>query len=107
MLLTFSAVHRQSRVLAAGHQRENFADRVFQIDAHDFTARHHDVVDGDLLQVEHVEQHVLSAGWQRHVLVDQRAHFILSQMIRLGAPGSGENGFTTQLLIVFTNQTTG
>jgi hypothetical protein len=56
------------------------ASSAVDVDAEDVLARHHDVVDGDFLQVQDVQQHVLVA-WRDHQsrFTDDRAQFLRTQ----------------------------
>jgi hypothetical protein len=53
--------HWNARVAALAHLRQHFVPFVADVDAADLVARHHDVFDADLLQVEDAHQHALVA----------------------------------------------
>ncbi|MDT4856737.1 hypothetical protein FQZ97_911390 [compost metagenome] len=81
-LVDVVAKHRQARVGGGGEQVDDGFDIVFQIDAGDFVARDHDVVDRDVFQVEDAEQHVLAVLRQLMAgLADHAAQFLGGQAV--------------------------
>ena len=85
-VVDISGVNRDAGVGKIGDQLQGFVPVVLEVDADDFAARHHDVVDGDLFQVEYAEQHIAvrirneAAG-----LVDRNAQFGRVQRIVVAA----------------------
>ena len=51
-VVDIALVNRQAGVLAAADLFEDAFQAVVQVDADDFVARHHDVIDRDIFQVE-------------------------------------------------------
>ncbi len=62
-LVDGSLIEGDSRVGEAGELLEDAIHRFVEVDALDLVARHHDVGDGRLLEVEDVEQHPTVARW--------------------------------------------
>src|SRR3569623_3618421 len=86
-LIDAVAVERQTGVLAGGEQPEDVVQIAVEVDADDFTARHHDVVDRNVLEVEDAEQHTLVAAWnQRTRFIDHGAQLLAAELLnrRLG-----------------------
>ena len=69
-------VDGQARVLAVGEHSKYFVHVVVDVQADDLVARHHDVVDGDVFQVEHPQQHVLVLAGNARALVDHGAQLV-------------------------------
>ena len=59
--LELAVVHRDARVPALADLFDDVVPVVLEVDAVDLAARHHDVVDRDLFQVEDAHQHALVA----------------------------------------------
>jgi len=57
------AVYRQTGMLTVDDSFHDFIDIQLEINACYFIARHHDVVDCYLLEVEYIKQHILSLCW--------------------------------------------
>src|SRR5690554_1310264 len=79
----------QAGVLAGTDLFENAFQAVVQVDADDFVARHHDVIDRDIFQVEDRQQHGLVA------MRNQGAGFVYhrAQLVTGQAPPAAFNAF--------------
>ena len=56
---------------------------VIEINADDLTFRHHDVIDGNLIQVQHAQHHILRLGCDFCAIKDQGPEFVTAQMVIL------------------------
>ena len=57
-------VDRQARMAFAFHDVDDVVERRGDVDRHDICARHHDVVDPELAELEQVDQHGALGGAQ-------------------------------------------
>ncbi len=86
-IVDVAPVDGQTRVLAAAYQPQDLVDGVVQVDADDFVARHHDVVHGDLFQIENAQQHVLVPARQHGAgFVHQGPKFLATESDRCSGP---------------------
>ncbi len=60
---------------------DDVGDRAVDVDANDFTAGHHDVVDRDGFEIDDAQQHVLASFGNPRAFVQHRAKFVHVQMI--------------------------
>ena len=75
-------VHRHPGVLAGADLGEDRLEVVVEIDAGDLLTRHHDVVDGDILQIEDRQQHRLVATWNHGAgFMYHRAQLVAGQVV--------------------------
>src|SRR5690554_592150 len=85
-----AAVNRNPGVLRGVKLVNDVVNVVFNVDADDFVARHHDVVHGDLLQVENAQQHFLvTLGDEAACFMDQGAQLFPAQMVAGCQIGTG------------------
>ena len=76
---------RQPRVLAASELAQDGVCVVFQVDADDFVSGNHDVIDGDVLQIQDADQHVFVPGRNQCAgLVHHGSEFFTAEMIFRG-----------------------
>ncbi|MNE64940.1 hypothetical protein D3C80_1603820 [compost metagenome] len=61
-LVDVVAEHRQAGVAGVAQLADDGFQLVVEVDALDLVARDHQVVHGDLIQVEHAQQHALASG---------------------------------------------
>ena len=72
-------------MLAASELAQDGVCVVFQVDADDFVSGHHDVIDGDILQIQDADQHVFVPGRNQCAgLVHHGSEFFTAEMIFRG-----------------------
>ena len=57
----FALIHRQARVLTLPQLLQDPVPIIIDVDADDFVSRHHDVLDGGILQIQNADEHLLVA----------------------------------------------
>ncbi len=79
-------VDRHPRVLTGADMAEDDVEIIVQVDAEDLLTRHHDVIDGDVLEIENRQQHALVATRDHAAgFVDHGAQLVTGQAVGAAA----------------------
>ena len=77
-----AVIHRQTRVVTAAQLLVDGGHAVFQINAHGFVARDHNVIDRHFFQIKDAQQHILAAaGNTQSGLTHHSAQFFGGQLV--------------------------
>ena len=75
-------IYGQAAVRAAGDLLGNLFPAVVEIDTDNFIARHHNIVHGDLFQIQDIQQHgLMFTGNQATGLIDHGAQFVSAEVM--------------------------
>src|SRR3990167_4960055 len=95
-------------MLGRAQEFDDLVDVLLQIDAHHFVLGNHDVIDGDILQIQNTQQHGFVPFRQNRAgFIHQRAQFLAAEVIRAPFPPHAPTARRTPLHTVFISPTSG